>query len=77
VTQEPPAPPTFIGSAKDYRARSDSLLERARTEEPEFAAALEADALEWRKLAFVAEWQEAMLCALAAAERAGLRYPRP
>ena len=62
-----PAPAPFPGSSRDYRARSDRLLEAAaHAESAEAATALQAEALEWRKLAIEADWQEAMQAALEA-----------
>jgi len=58
---------TFDRSADGYRARSESLLKAAAdTHEPGAVRALEALALEWRKLAIEADWQTAMLTALEA-----------
>jgi hypothetical protein len=53
-------------SASDYRARADALLGKADgCRDEEMVLRLEAMALEWRRLAEMADWQDAMQAALA------------
>jgi hypothetical protein len=56
-----------VMSAREYRARAVELDSSAdRCANHEVMLQMEAVAREWRKLAGVAEWQDAMLSALAA-----------
>ena len=56
-------------SAKEYRARADALIGKADScPDDKLVLRLEATALEWRRLADLADWQDAMTAALAASE---------
>jgi hypothetical protein len=56
-------------SAQEYRARAQALVELADTcVDNALILALEATARDWRLLADVADWQDAMQSALAMAE---------
>lgn len=53
-------------SAEEYRARADALVASAdRCGNYDLILELEATAQEWRGLADIADWQEAILAALA------------
>lgn len=56
-------------SAQEYRARADALEASADTS-TNYALTLHLDASvrEWRKLGDIADWQDAMLAALAATD---------
>ena len=61
----------IIRTAEGYRAHAERLLAAAaETQDPDSVLALQALVREWRKLAVEADWQEAMLTALATAEAA-------
>jgi hypothetical protein len=57
-------------SAQEYRARADALVEAAEgCTDKEIMLAMEATARDWRRLADVADWQDAVQLALARSER--------
>lgn len=54
-------------SAEEYRARADALVRSAdQCDSYELIFELEATAQQWRRLADLADWQQAILAALAA-----------
>jgi hypothetical protein len=74
MVQNPALGSQFTGSAADYRRRAQDLLDAAaEAPDPSAALAYQSLANNWRNLAIEADWQAAMLTALAAVEEATLR----